>query len=49
MYINGKWTKAESGRSFQSTNLATGDPIGQVPAGDAIKAIDAAAPLSIVE
>lgn len=46
MFINGKWTEAESGRSFQSTNPATGDSIGQVPAGDgvdAIKAIDAAA------
>lgn len=46
MYINGRWMDAESARSFQSFNPATGEPIGQVPAGDgvdAIKAIDAAA------
>jgi len=46
MYINGKWIKAESGRTFPSFNPASGETIGQVPAGegsDAVKAIDAAA------
>jgi succinate-semialdehyde dehydrogenase / glutarate-semialdehyde dehydrogenase len=46
MYINGKWVNAENGGSFPSTNPATGEIIGQVPAGgsgDAIRAIDAAA------
>ena len=45
MYINGKWMDAQNGRSFQSFNPASGEPIGQVPAGegiDAVKAIDAA-------
>ena len=46
MFINGQWLKAESDCNFQSYNPATGEAIGQVPAGggvDAIKAIDAAA------
>lgn len=46
MFINGQWLKAQSDRSFQSYNPATGEAVGQVPAGDgvdAIKAIDAAA------
>jgi succinate-semialdehyde dehydrogenase/glutarate-semialdehyde dehydrogenase len=46
MFINGKWLEAQSGQNFQSYNPASGESIGQVPAGDgvdAIKAIDAAA------
>lgn len=41
MYINGSWMDAESGRSFQSFNPATGEPIGRIPAGDALDAIKA--------
>lgn len=46
MFINGKWISAESGRTFPSLNPASGETIGQVPAGegvDALKAIEAAA------
>ena len=46
MYINGTWVKAECGKTFPSFNPATGDRLGQVPAGttiDTIRAIDAAA------
>jgi succinate-semialdehyde dehydrogenase/glutarate-semialdehyde dehydrogenase len=46
MFINGQWLEAQSGDTFQSYNPASGEPIGQVPAGksvDAVKAIDAAA------
>ncbi len=45
MYVNGNWVNAVSGKSFQSYNPASGEPIGQVPAGeriDTIMAIDAA-------
>jgi succinate-semialdehyde dehydrogenase/glutarate-semialdehyde dehydrogenase len=45
MFIDGKWMEAESGRSFQSFNPASGEPIGQIPDGhevDAVKAVDAA-------
>ncbi len=46
MFINGKWVEAENGGRFQSFNPASGESIGNVPAGeriDTIKAIDAAA------
>jgi len=46
MYIQGAWVDSETGEYFQSFNPATGEIVGQVPAGnrqDAIKAIDAAA------
>lgn len=45
MFINGNWVEATEGRSFQSFNPASGEPIGSVPDGgqaDATKAIDAA-------
>lgn len=45
MYINGEWQAATSGRTFTSTNPATGDMLDNVPDGDradARRAIDAA-------
>jgi acyl-CoA reductase-like NAD-dependent aldehyde dehydrogenase len=45
MFIDGKWRDAESGKTFESFNPATGEPVGKIPAGEAIdatKAIDAA-------
>lgn len=45
MFINGQWLEALGGGTFQSYNPASGKPIGQVPAGEAVdatKAIDAA-------
>ena len=45
MYINGEWRSAASGRTFLSTNPATGAELGRVPDGDrtdARAAIDAA-------
>jgi len=41
MFINGKWVNAEGGRTFPSINPASGEIIGQVPAGDAIDAVKA--------
>ena len=46
MYIQGAWIDSESSENFQSFNPATGELLGEVPAGDgrdAVKAIDAAA------
>lgn len=46
MYINGEWTDAADGAVFEVTNPATGEVIGEMPAGsaaDATRAIDAAA------
>jgi succinate-semialdehyde dehydrogenase/glutarate-semialdehyde dehydrogenase len=46
MFINGKWVEAENKKTFVSYNPSTGEPVGQVPAGesaDVSKAIDAAA------
>ena len=45
MYINGEWQAATSGRTFTSTNPATGDVLDNVPDGDradARRAVDAA-------
>ena len=45
MFIDGKWREAESGKTFQSSNPASGEPLGTIPAGEAVdatKAIDAA-------
>ncbi|QLL08926.1 NAD-dependent succinate-semialdehyde dehydrogenase [Mycobacterium vicinigordonae] len=45
MYINGEWQAASSGKTFASTNPATGALLGTVPDGgraDARRAIDAA-------
>ncbi len=45
MYINGEWTDAIGGGSFEVTNPATGESIGSLPDGgaaDAEAAIDAA-------
>jgi len=45
MFIDGKWREAESGRNFKSFNPASGEPLGTIPAGEAVdatKAIDAA-------
>ncbi|MEM7276442.1 MAG: aldehyde dehydrogenase family protein, partial [Actinomycetota bacterium] len=48
MYVNGEWIEARSGQSFAVVNPATGERIGEVPAGDdrdataAIAAADAA-------
>src|SRR5690606_25364793 len=48
MFIDGSWQAARSGRTFEVTDPATGDVIGQVPDGDtddvrdAISAADAA-------
>lgn len=45
LYINGKWAAASTGRSFESTNPATGEVLGSVAdAGseDAIAAVEAA-------
>lgn len=46
MYIAGEWRSALSGRTFESTNPASGSVLGTVPDGDradARAAIDAAA------
>ena len=46
MYINGEWSSAASGKTFVSTNPATGAVLGDVADGgraDARRAIDAAA------
>lgn len=46
MFINGQWLEAQSGNNFQSYNPASGELVGQVPAGEAVDAttaIDAAA------
>ncbi len=46
MYINGEWTEALDGATFEVTNPATGEVIGAMPAGgadDAERAIEAAA------
>ncbi|MDJ0952418.1 MAG: NAD-dependent succinate-semialdehyde dehydrogenase [Acidimicrobiia bacterium] len=46
LYIDGEWRGARSGRSFEVTNPATGEPIGDVADGtreDAAAAISAAA------
>jgi succinate-semialdehyde dehydrogenase/glutarate-semialdehyde dehydrogenase len=45
MFINGNWVDAANGATFEITNPATGDVIGECPDGtaaDAIRAIDAA-------
>ncbi len=45
MFIDGKWTTAEAGRVFASTNPATGEVIDEIPDGgsaDTVRAIDAA-------
>jgi succinate-semialdehyde dehydrogenase/glutarate-semialdehyde dehydrogenase len=45
MFINGEWASAASGRTFVSTNPATGAALGDVPDGDRVdarRAIDAA-------
>ena len=45
MYIDGKWVAADSGKSFDVTNPATGDVIKQVADGgaaEATRAIEAA-------
>ena len=45
MYINGNWIEAENSTTFDVTNPATGEKIGEVPNGDrrdAQKAIEAA-------
>jgi succinate-semialdehyde dehydrogenase/glutarate-semialdehyde dehydrogenase len=45
MYINGEWQSAVSGKTFTSTNPATGEVLDDVPDGDradARRAIDAA-------
>jgi len=45
MYINGEWVDAQSGATFEVTNPATGEVLGQMPDGsaaDATLAIDAA-------
>jgi len=46
LYIDGEWRSSESGRTFETTNPATGEPLGEVADGtaaDARAAIDAAA------
>src|SRR5215510_1019799 len=46
LYIDGEWRASESGRTFESTNPATGESLGEVADGtadDARAAIDAAA------
>ena len=46
MYINGEWIAAEGSKTFDVTNPATGETIGQVADGgraEAKAAIDAAA------
>ena len=51
MFIDGSWTAARSGRTFEVTNPATGELLGSVPDGgaddarDAIAAADAAFPV----
>ncbi|RZV40692.1 MAG: aldehyde dehydrogenase family protein, partial [Acidimicrobiales bacterium] len=45
MYINGEWVDAVSGATFGVTNPATGESLGEVPAGaaeDAERAVEAA-------
>ncbi len=45
LYIDGEWRGARSGRSFEVTNPATGEPIGDVADGtreDAVAALSAA-------
>ena len=45
MYIDGRWTAAASGETFEATSPSTGDPIGSLPRGgrdDARRAIAAA-------
>ncbi|MDR6666489.1 acyl-CoA reductase-like NAD-dependent aldehyde dehydrogenase [Rhizobium sp. 1399] len=44
-YIGGQWVQADSGRTYDVTNPATGEVIGTVPAMSAVetnRAIDAA-------
>ena len=41
MYIDGQWTEARSGATFEVTNPATGEVIGTVPDGGADDARDA--------
>ena len=46
MFINGKWIDVDGSNQFDSFNPASGEVVGQVPAGDgidAVKAVDAAA------
>jgi succinate-semialdehyde dehydrogenase/glutarate-semialdehyde dehydrogenase len=43
MFINGEWVDARSGTTFDVTNPATGEVIGQMPDGDASDAADAIA------
>jgi succinate-semialdehyde dehydrogenase/glutarate-semialdehyde dehydrogenase len=43
MFIDGKWTGARSGRTFDVTNPATGELLGTVPDGDADDATEAVA------
>ena len=43
MYIDGQWTEARSGATFEVTNPATGEVIGTVPDGGADDARDAVA------
>ena len=43
MFIDGQWTSARSGRTFEVTDPATGDVIGEAPDGDADDARDAIA------
>ncbi len=45
LYINGEWTEAESGKSFETIDPSTGEPFATIARGDradAAKAIDAA-------
>ncbi len=41
MYIDGNWRDARSGRTFEVTNPATGESLGEVPDGDAADVDDA--------
>lgn len=43
MFVNGEWKEAKSGRRFAVYNPATGETIGEVPAGDGDDATDAIA------
>ena len=34
MWINGAWVDAESGKTFATINVTTGEPLGTVPLAD---------------
>ncbi|HAY69750.1 MAG TPA: succinate-semialdehyde dehydrogenase (NADP(+)), partial [Acidimicrobiaceae bacterium] len=38
MFINGEWVDAQSGETFEVTNPATGEKIGEMPDGSAVDA-----------